>query len=369
MSDYVHIVSLIAPSPPDFGGAFDLYYKIPALANAGKKIILHYFDYKEGRGHEGLETYCEEINKYSRTVFLKSLLTLKPHIVSSRTEPELIHRLNRDEYPVLLEGIHCTGIISSLRKRKMIVRVHNDEEAYYKNLLKTENNLLKSAYFFYESLLLSRYQKQLSGDSTYAFVSETDLKVFKEKYHHSKQIFLPCFLPWQNINSSAGKGEYCLYHGNLSVPENVHAAVWLAETVFSQINFPLIIAGKNTDAVKNQFSDNSNLRLINNPSDDELSELIKHAHINVLPSFNTTGVKLKLLHALFEGRFCISNYNGVAGSGVEDYVIHAETMEDWINAVQQKQSIEFDDEMIAARKNILPVYNNKLNAEKLSALL
>ena len=369
MIEYVHIVSFVAPSPPDFGGAFDLHYKIPALANAGKKIILHYFDDKEQRGHEGLENYCEEINVYNRSVFLKSLLTLKPHIVSSRIEPELIHRLNRDDYPVILEGIHCTGIIPSLRERKIVVRIHNDEETYYKNLLQNENNLLKSAYFFYESALLSRYQKNLSDDPVYAFVSEADKISFKEKYHHPHQMFLPCFLPWQTIYSLAGKGDYCLYHGNLSVSENITAAVWLAETIFSQINFPLKIAGKNAGNLKNQIPENPNLHIINNPPDEELSALIKNAHINVLPSFSTTGVKLKLLHAVFEGRFCITNENGINGSGLDAGVHIANGNASTIAIIEELLTKEFTEEDIEARKKITTIYNNALNAEKLSALL
>ncbi len=32
-----------------------------------------------------------------------------------------------------------------------------------------------------------------------------------------------------------GKGNYILYHGNLSVSENYNAALWLIENVFSKI--------------------------------------------------------------------------------------------------------------------------------------
>ncbi|MBO9682721.1 MAG: glycosyltransferase, partial [Flavisolibacter sp.] len=314
MSEFLHIVSLTAPSPPDYGGAFDLFYKVPALANLGKKIILHYFDYKEGRGHEGLEPYCLEINKYKRTGFLKSLSALKPYIVSSRIESKLIDRLRRDDYPVLLEGIHCTGIIPYLGNRKIIVRVHNDEAEYYRQLQQNEQNVFKNLYFSYESLLLSHYQKKLSKEPTFVFVSEKDKEKFEKKYHQKKGVFLPCFLPWQTIHSLTGKGHYCLYHGNLAISENGRAALWLAEKIFSRIDFPFIIAGKNASALKGRLPANLNLKLIENPSDQELSELITGAHINVLPSFNSTGVKLKLLHALFEGRFCVTNEAGIAGT-------------------------------------------------------
>ncbi|HZI00495.1 MAG TPA: mannosyltransferase, partial [Flavisolibacter sp.] len=66
MSDQLHIVCLDAPAPPDYGGAIDIYYKIKALAGIGKKIILHYFDYKPGRSAGDLDSICVEVNTYSR---------------------------------------------------------------------------------------------------------------------------------------------------------------------------------------------------------------------------------------------------------------------------------------------------------------
>jgi hypothetical protein len=370
VSEYVHIVCLDAPAPPDYGGAIDMFYKIPALHAAGKKIILHYFDYKENRNAHGLEPFCVEINSYKRSVFLKSLLTLKPHIISSRIEPELIHRLNRDDYPVLLEGLHCSGIIPHLdARKKIVVRVHNNEAEYYEALSGTESNLFRKLYFLYEAALLSHYQKKLPGKAMYAFISSVDKEVFKENYKQQQQQFLPAFIPWQTILSKAGKGEYCLYHGNLFISENYQAALWLIENVFSKLDMPLMIAGKNANSLRNQWSDNDRIQLIDSPSDEELNHLIQTAHINVLPSVNATGVKLKLLHALFEGRFCISNYNGVTGNGIEQQVTLAESADDWINAIEQKRLVEFTDEMIEERKNILSVYSNLLNAQKLNALL
>jgi len=369
LSEYLHIVSLLAPSPPDFGGAFDLFYKIPALAKAGKKIILHYFDYKEGRTIEGLEQYCVEINKYNRTVFLKSLLTLKPYIVSSRIEAELIHRLNRDDYPVLLEGIHCTGIIPSLAKRKILVRVHNDEAEYYHQLYQNESNVLKSFYYLYEAILLKFYQKKLSTKPSFVFVSKEDKEKFKTKYHQPNQIFLPCFVPWQTINSLTEKGNYCLYHGNLSISENIHAALWLASSIFSQIDFPLIITGKNANDLKDKLPEDSNIELIENPSDEELTSLIQNAHINVLPSFNNTGVKLKFIHALFEGRFCVTNEAGAKGSGLYSGFHVANDNESMIQLIKDLLSKEFTQENIVERNELVQLYNNALNAERLIELL
>jgi hypothetical protein len=280
--------------------------------------------------------------------------------------------LRKDNYPVLLEGIHCTGIIPYLEpNRHIIVRVHNNEAAYYRSLYHTSQALPKKIYYLYESILLNFYQqRKLRTQPAYAFISSSDKIFFKENYHQLNQAIVPSFLPWQTISTKCGKGDYCLYHGNISVSENFKAAVWLIENVFSKIDIPLIIAGKNANSLKKNCTGVSGIQLINNPSDLELTELISNAHIHVLPSMNTTGVKLKLLHALFKGRFCISNHNGVFGSGVENQVIQAEIAEAWINLIRQKMQLPFSTEMIEERKkDLLPVFDNKLNAEKLISLL
>jgi hypothetical protein len=370
VSEYIHIVCLDVPSPPDYGGAIDMYHKIVALRSIGKKIILHYFNYKNNRDAEDLKKYCEEINVYNRSSFLKSLFTLKPYIVSSRTAPELINRLKLDDYPVIIEGIHCTGIIPHLNaKKKIVVRVHNNEAKYYKSLAISETNLFKKFYFFYESVLLNKYQKKLSSKFVYACISVIDEVFFRDNYHLWNTHFIPSFIPWQKILSKNGKGNYCLYHGNLSISENKKAALWLIKNILPKVDLPLIVAGKSAADVENILLDKKQVQFINDPSDAQLTELIQNAHINLVPSFNSTGVKLKLLHALIEGRFCISNNKGAAGSGIEDYVMQAESIDDWINAIRQKQSMDFSDEMIEERKKVLSLYNNSLNAEKLMALL
>ena len=92
MSEYIHIVCLDAPSPPDYGGAIDMYYKITSLAALGKKIILHYFDYNQKRSADLLKEYCVEIHSYHRKSFVGSFSFSSPYIVNSRVNQPLIER-------------------------------------------------------------------------------------------------------------------------------------------------------------------------------------------------------------------------------------------------------------------------------------
>lgn len=70
------------PYPVDYGGVFDLFYKIKELHSLGVKIHLHCFDYGRGEQPE-LNKYCEEVFYYSRNEGHKGFSFKLPYIVAS----------------------------------------------------------------------------------------------------------------------------------------------------------------------------------------------------------------------------------------------------------------------------------------------
>ncbi|MGZ8544202.1 MAG: glycosyltransferase [Flavisolibacter sp.] len=369
MNDHLHIVCLDAPAPPDYGGAIDMYYKIKALAASGKKITLHYFNYRSDRGVKGLENDCIAIHAYDRKG-LKSLSPAAPFIVSSRINLQLIERLGADDDPILLEGLHCSGLVAHLKNpSRVVLRMHNEEAEYYNRLAKNESGFRKRLYYNLESRLVRKYyRKLLAFNLQLACLSRQDMESFRT-YGFNKLNFIPCFLPWQELRVLPGKGDYCLYHGNLKVPENEAAARWLIEEVFAGLEIVLVIAGNGiSERLEKLARRCRNIRLIKDPVMEELNALVRDAHIHVLPSMNATGVKLKLLHALFEGRFCISNDAGVKGSAVETLVHLADDAESLRAVIKELYEKEFSEADIKNRQLLLTVYDNKLNADKLNEL-
>lgn len=370
LSNLLHIVCLDAPSPPDYGGGIDMHYKIKALAQTGKKLILHYFNYNPLRNAKGLEENCVAVYAYKRKSFLEALPLSQPFIVQSRINRDLIARLNGDSHPILLEGLHCSGIVPFVNNPKRIVlRMHNDEAAYYLHLAQTEINFFKRRYFLRESKLLKTYQQTLRKDIRLACLSELDIERFKTSYGFQKVSFVPCFIPWQTLSINEGKGDYCLYHGNMSVSENEEAALWLIKEIFNKLDLQLIIAGKGiSKRLQHAAGAQRNVQLLTNPSIDEIEGLVRTAQINVLPSMNNTGVKLKLLNALLNGRHCITNYNGVNGSRIKSGVTVAEKAEEWIQQIEDQMQRNMSEQEITERKLVLNLYNNRQNAESLNAL-
>ena len=368
---YLHIVTHDVPWPADFGGVVDLFYKLKTLHDNGIKIYLHCFLNKRLPQLE-LEKYCEKVFYYKRQKKISHFSFRLPFIVSSRKSKELLRNLQEDNYPILLEGIHCTYHLYSgkLNGRKVLLRLHNAEFEYYHHLALHEKNPLKKFYFHHESRLLKRYENKLAKNTIIAAVSNHDVTVYQQLFKATKISYLPVFLPYVSVEGKEGKGCFCLYHGNLSINENEEAAIWLLQNIFNGLDIPFVIAGKNPSQKLIFLSEtNNNVCLIANPSDKDLDDLIAKAQINVLPSFNNTGVKLKLLNALFNGKHCLVNKAGVEGSGLYKFCTIAEDEDDFRTAIKSLYTISYTQEDINKRIKLLDLYNNQKNAEKLIDLL
>jgi Glycosyl transferases group 1 len=333
----LHIVCHDVPFPADYGGVFDLFYKILALHSEEIKIHLHCFD--SGRGVQPeLNKYCEQVYYYQRRTGHKGFSHQLPYIVCSRSNPELLERLLQDDYPILLEGVHCSYLMQDPRfeTRKILLRLHNVESVYYRQLSKCATSLFKKIYYLRESAILKKYERRIASNWPLLAVTQSDADRAAIAYQSKNISVIPVFLPYQEIESPQGTGCYCLYHGNLAVEENEKAVLWLLEHVFLDLELPFLVAGKNPGSkLKRAISKLKHCCLIADPSDQELQDMISKAQVHVVPSFNCTGIKLKLLNALFNGRHCIVNSEAIDGTGLRDICYLAE------DAYEFKKSIKF----------------------------
>ena len=371
MEKHLHIICFTIPYPVDYGGVVDLFWKLPYLQKQGIKIHLHCFEYN--RKHQSiLNNYCTSVHYYKRNGFLKSFFSRLPYIVSSRKSNELEKVLLQDNYPILCEGVHSTSILQddAFIKRKIVIRLHNVEHQYYRDLYKATNHLFKKIYLFRESILLKKYENKIAQlQKIILTVTHQDALVYEKVFKATTVKHLPLFLPenW-SVNCKIGKGNYCLYNGDLSVTANVKAVNWLLdEVISSQPNIQFIIAGKNPDVtIQSKTTQLYNVELVANPSIEKMEDLIQNAHINILPSYSSAGIKLKLLNALFNGRFCLVNNDTVAGSELDNLCLIANSSEEFINTIHKKINEDFTTELIEQRKLILTKkFNNIANAELL----
>jgi hypothetical protein len=368
-SPFLHIVAFNIPYPPDYGGVIDIYYKVKALSRAGIRVILHCFEY--GRKHsKELEDLCFKVYYYPRKSGLKYHLSSDPYIVSTRSAKSMPEHMLGDSFPVLFEGLHSTGMLAAcVQARKItMVRAHNIEHQYYRALARSERNPWAKLFLRTEARRLQRYEAVLHQADYILGIAKHETAYFDESYGNA--LFVPPFHRFEEPCSREGSGHTILFHGHLGISDNSETFLSLAKQTLGRLPYNIVVAGKNPSArFQKRLSGYENIRLVANPGDSELEELIAEAHINLLFTSQTTGIKLKLLHALFAGRHCVVNPAMVEGTGLSRLCHIADSSAALEAHVHRLMKQPFTLAEIQERKKALKRYSNRASAEIISRII
>lgn len=364
----LNIICFDVPFPADYGGAIEEFYKLESLHQLGIKIHLHCFVYGDRNQQNELEKYCEQVYYYPRARSVREMFSSIPFIVKTRMPEVLLENLLKNDFPILFDATHTTGFLHhpSLKGRKKLVRLHNIEWIYYRVLFDAAVTLKEKIFYFSEYKKLREYDKVLEHADALSCLSQTDMEYYQEKFPGNKVQLDYVFHENEKVSARPGKGNYILYHGNLSLIDNYQLIIDLLANELKACAHPIIIAGKNPDKTLMDFvKGKSHIRLVANPSGDELNELIENAHICLAIAKNASGVKLKLINSLFKARFVIANEAALNGSGLDELcVLPAEgTFQSVVDELMQRT---FDETMIGNRSAVLlNKYDNLRNAQQI----
>jgi len=365
----LHIVSFDIPYPPNYGGAIDVFYKLKTLSEIGVSITLHTFEYKKERQDELLK-YCDKVFYYSRNSIVRSLISTLPFIVKSRANLLLISNLKKDTVPILFEGLHTTYplLYEDFSNRKIFVRMHNIEDDYYNGLAKSETNQAKKAFFKSESRKIKNYEPILTKADFILAISPNETAYFKKKFKE-KVVFIPPFHQFKDVLDLSSKGDFALYHGDLRISDNKRAAEFLLE-VFTEINYPLVLAASFLPKeLKSKIDLETNVSFVNITKDGVLDSLFERAQLHVLPTFQKTGIKLKLINSIYAGRFVVANDAMLAQTGLEEICVQADSKEDMRKAIRKIISLDYSKKEIDLKKRLIQKFDTKKSAKKIIDLL
>lgn len=365
----IHLVSFDVPYPPNYGGVSEVFYRIKALHGIGVRIHLHCYESSRSKSHQ-LNEYCESISYYPRNRSFLKQFGWKPFIVLSRNDPQLLENLKKRKYPILFEGLHSTYFLNhpDLKDHRKLLRAHNNEHEYYRSLARLESGWLKTMYYRMESSKLKHYEKKLHSCAAICSISLKDQKHFSNRYPETTH-WLPSFHGNKRLRSLEGKGYFALYHANLAVNDNLKSALFLID-VFSSIDYPLVITGKTDDKKLLQLVDkHKNISFIPLDDKEQLVELMKRAHINVFYSFQSAGMKTRLLQAAFNSRFTLCNSKMVEGSGLESICSIANDPQSFRKEILRLAEIDYDTDHLDGKQKALKNYRDTANARRLSELL
>lgn len=362
----IHLVSFNIPYPPDYGGVMDVFYKISALKKQGVDIILHCFSYGRSRSRT-LERECLKVHYYRRDLNLIHLFSKEPFIVLSRRNDSLLKHLQADTHPIIFEGLHTTHFLGhpSLSGRMTMVRTHNIEHIYYRNLALNERNPFRRYFYNSEAWKLERYEPKLATASLLLTISPGDTEYFSSRYGNA--LFVGPFHPSNECKFTEGKGDFVLLHGDFSTSENNAAARFFLREVVPGWKYETVISGKRpSEELMHDASLLKHVKVIPNPSLIQMNDLITNAQVCLLNAYQPSGMKLKLINALCLGRHVIASASVVTGTSLETLCSIATRPEEWKSLTDKFMNEEFTAEMKEKRQLLLgEIADNSVNAKRI----
>ena len=101
-----------------------------------------------------------------------------------------------------------------------------------------------------------------------------------------------------------------------------------------------------------------------------MTQLITGAAVNILTTFQATGIKLKLLGTLYKGGYCIVNDKMIESTGLDALCTIANSAEEMRNAIIQLSNKKINTAEIGERRKVLlEKYDNNRNIAILTSYL
>lgn len=335
MADHIHIIYKKASHTSISGNQPDLIHMIKALKKIGQTIHLHCF-YPERIQIALIKEDCQKIETYAHQPPSGKI----SNSIQKAEIKRLMNNLMEDDAPIVFHGYQSASMLGDVNEwgaRTILIRLLRDEPTYLQNLAKvTPWGPLKLRYWIESALAIKKFKILLQKAK---IVSSIELENTETKIN-----LIPEFKEELQSFFKEGNGSFCLYYGDLSKRENEYSARWLLEHVFNNLEIPFVIAGNNpAESLEQAAHVRMHTCLVSNPSEQEMSELIKKAQIVLMPSFIDQQSQDNVLKFLLWGRHILVNNKATHESPFAKWFAVAETPESFAEKIELLFSSPFTE--------------------------
>lgn len=237
-----------------------------------------------------------------------------------------------------------------------------------KGLLQAKRVNQKKIFYKTESKKLKKFEKIIINADHILAISPFEYNYFNKTYAVNSN-YVPAFHQNSIVQKLSNFGEYAFYHGDLRIADNIKAVRYLIR-IFSKLTHKLIIAGGTiNDLLIDEISKYDQIKFEKIESNEHLIKMLNNAHINVLPTFQKTGIKLKLINSLFNSRFCLVNEAMIENTGLEELCEVSNSIESFRNKIDILFKTSYSENQRAARIKTLKRFDNMANAQLIVELL
>jgi glycosyltransferase involved in cell wall biosynthesis len=311
--------------PCNHGRVIDIYTRIKALLQAGNRVDFLFC----GKQYNPKVVQQLQLIGINRVYFAKkqaslwSFITAKSFQSYARRQLAKVKLVSKYDY-VILESIFVEYLLKNptLAVDKTILRVHNDEAKYAKQLSLSANNWIKKLAFHLEAKFIQPAQARVFNQvNSLWFISQQEKAAYNG---NTKAYFVPPYIEKIQLVNEAefiAREQVVLFVGNLFTDNNLSGLTWYLDQVHAKLKkiFPqykLIIAGSSrvADPLAKYRSDSA-IEVFYNLANVDF--LYTKAQIFINPIFYGAGLKLKTIGAITNGVPVISTAVGFEGTALD----------------------------------------------------
>lgn len=352
-----------SPFPPLEGGPIAMNSITTSLIDYGHKVkVLAVNSYKYQVDPSKLPAdYVKSTNiefvfvdlRIKKMAAFLNLFTFKSYHIerfkSKDFQNKLIEILQNETFDVVqIETIFLTPYITTIRKyskAKIVLRAHNIEHLIWKRLQSNCTSLLKKIYLIHIVRTLKMYElkvvNQLDGVIT---ISKPDLDFFVAHGCKSPIKVIPFGISKKTIDAVnptflANNFEKINigYIGSMNWMPNIEGVEWFLNHVWEPIsrqNNKLIfnLAGR---FIPKHFYDYQIPNFVIHGEVESASEFINSNDIMIAPLFSGSGIRIKIIESMLQGKPVITTTVGAEGINFTDRhdVLIANTADEFIDAI------------------------------------
>lgn len=311
--------------PPNHGGRVDMWNNICVLHEIGYWIHLICTVKKKPNDEyiSKVKEIVQRLDLIPRKNRVIDMLSSRPLQMTSRRGLRMTSLEAQYDF-MILEGSYGAEILENpmLKVAHKILRMQNDEAAYFKAMAKAEPSVLRKIYYLSDAKKFSDIDAELMRYvPNILFLSHDEKKRYEKKYPHLNSYFLPASVALK-LKQRARNNHTALLIASFFMTNNKEAIKCYFEKIHPQIklkDYKIIVAGNSRGAgvkwVEKLARPYHNVEIYDSPKD--LTSLYDQASVFVNTMMHGAGVKLKTVNAIDEGLPVVSTTTGNEGTGLE----------------------------------------------------
>jgi glycosyltransferase involved in cell wall biosynthesis len=357
----INIWSMDRFETTSYGGTLEVRGQVKNAIDLGFQVVLYCWSKDEIQHPSPESIHGVQFQTLKRNQSWLKLFRTAPYIVSSRNTRIARHKSSIQRGKTIINGVHCTGMPIL---ENSILRIHNPEACYYDSLGRQSKGLI-ALYFRWESLRLKFWERKLAKEwrGMVWALTENDLRFWTGLKPRSKGKIVGPLVTFEfKILESKPISKSLLVPGKFSVNENENAL----KMSMNADGWDIIWAGHGLSKKNKKFL-NSRVSYIENPTDDEISNLFKNSHATLIHAEHNLGIKIKLIQALHQSRWIIAHNYAVVGIpySSKDGILTYSDPKSFIKALDQINVTTWNKfqvtELLNSRKSLLSKIQGSFN--------